>query len=232
LLADRAEDVPLSLADLHAATQVGELVDLAMPASVRERTADLIAGGGFELTAVDPAGLTVGRIRTLPDVVGSDMRLLVCGLNPSLYAADHGVNFARPGNRFWPAMLEAGLVTVDRDPRHALVHHGIGMTDLVKRATVAAAELTTDEFVAGLGRVERLCAWLRPRALCVVGLGGWRAAVDRKAVVGWQPEPLGGVPVYVMPNTSGLNASTQHDGFVGHLLAATDPGCPSTGSGS
>jgi double-stranded uracil-DNA glycosylase len=142
------------------------------------------------------------------------------------------VNFARPGNRFWPAMLAAGLVTIDRDPRHALVHYGIGMTDLVKRATVAAAEISPDEFVAGVARVERLCAWLQPGALCVVGLSGWRTALDRKAAVGWQPDPLGGVPVYVMPNTSGLNASTQHDGFVDHLRAATDPGYPSTGSGN
>ena len=161
------------------------------------------------------------------------MRVLVCGLNPSLYAADQGVNFARPGNRFWPALLAAGLVSIDRDPPHALAHHGIGMTDLVKRATVAASELTRDEFVAGLARVERLCAWLRPGVLCVVGLTGWRAAVDRRAVVGWQPRQPGGVPVYVMPNTSGLNASTQHEGFVAHLReATTNRAGRATGSGS
>ena len=160
------------------------------------------------------------RTDTLPDWVAPGMRLLICGLNPSIYAAQAGVPFARPGNRFWPALLEAGLATVDRDPDHALAHHGIGFTDLVKRATVAASELATDEYAAGLRRVERLCRRYRPAALCMVGLRGWRAAVDRKATTGWQPQPLGGVPVYVMPNTSGLNASTQLDGFVAHLRAA------------
>jgi TDG/mug DNA glycosylase family protein len=162
----------------------------------------------------------VRRLRTLPDRVGPDLRLLVCGLNPSLYAADRGVGFARPGNRFWPAMLAAGLVSIDRDPTHALREHAIGMTDLVKRATVAASELRREEFEAGVARVDRLCAWLRPRAVLLVGLAGWRAAVDRKATTGWQPVDLGGAPVYVMPNTSGLNASTQLPGFVAHLHAA------------
>ena len=185
---------------------------------------DLLEGAGFEVVGRGP--LVARRLRTLPDRVGPDLRLLVCGLNPSLHAADRGVGFARPGNRFWPAMLAAGLVTVDRDPTHALHEHGIGMTDLVKRATVAAAELRADEFVAGVARVERLCAWLRPRAVLLVGLAGWRAAVDRKATVGWQSRSLGGAPVYVMPSTSGLNASSQLPGFVEHLrtAAGTTPG--------
>ena len=82
------------------------------------------------------------------------------------------------------------------------------MTDLVKRATPRADELTTAEYRAGLERVGRLCAWLRPGAVCFVGLAGWRAAADRKAVAGVQPETLGDTPVYVMPSTSGLNART------------------------
>ena len=89
------------------------------------------------------------------------MRLLVCGLNPSVRAADAGVGLVTPGNRFWPAALAAGLVTRDRDPRHALLAHGVGMTDLVKRATPRAAELTRDEYRAGVERLGRLCAWLR-----------------------------------------------------------------------
>ena len=94
------------------------------------------------------------------------------------------------------------------------------MTDLVKRATVAADELGRDEFEAGVARVERLCEWLRPGAVYLVGYAGWRAAVDRKAQPGWQPTPLGGVPVYLGPSTSGLNASTQLPGHVEHLRAA------------
>jgi double-stranded uracil-DNA glycosylase len=206
-------------------------VKFSFPRLVERRIDDLVTGAGFELVARDGLDMTLRRQRSLPDHVAPNMCLLVCGLNPSLYSADRGVNFARPGNRFWPAMLAADLVTVDRDPVHALAHHGIGMTDLVKRATVAASELTR-EFIAGVARVERLCAWLRPGALCVVGLAGWRAAVDRRAVVGWQPRDLGGVAVYVMPNTSGLNASTQHAGFVSHLRAATSRADRATGSGS
>ena len=81
------------------------------------------------------------------------------------------------------------------------------MTDLVKRATPRAAELTRDEYREGFARVERLCAWLQPAAVCFVGLAGWRAAADRHAQPGWQSE-VGGRPVYVMPSTSGLNAAT------------------------
>jgi TDG/mug DNA glycosylase family protein len=147
------------------------------------------------------------------------MRLLVCGLNPSVYSADAGIGFARPGNRFWAAAIAAGLVTVDRDTRAALAA-GIGMTDLVKRATPRADELTRDEYRAGLARVERLVRWLQPGAVCFVGLAGWRAAVDRKAVAGLQPDGLGGRPAYVMPSTSGLNARTPPSELADHLRAA------------
>jgi double-stranded uracil-DNA glycosylase len=85
---------------------------------------------------------------------------------------------------------------------------------------VAAAELTRDEYVAGLGRVERLVRWLRPAAVCFVGLAGWRAAADRRAVAGVQPAGLGGAPVYVMPSTSGLNAATSIAVLTDHLRAA------------
>jgi double-stranded uracil-DNA glycosylase len=195
--------------------------------------ADVLVGAGFTIdgsdrgVAVEDEGgryprLTARatRARTLPDTVGPGMRLLVCGLNPSLYAADAGIGFARPGNRFWPAALAAGVVSTDRSPDRALLDHGVGMTDIVKRATVAATELTTDEYREGLARVERLVAWLRPGAVCFVGLAGWRAAVDRRATPGVQPAGLGGVPVYVMPSTSGLNARTSVAEHADHLRAA------------
>jgi TDG/mug DNA glycosylase family protein len=166
------------------------------------------------------------RARTLPDTVGPGMRVLVCGLNPSLYAADAGVGFARPGNRFWPAALAAGLVAVARDADAALRDHGVGMTDLVKRATVGASELTTAEYRDGLDRVGHLVRWLRPGVICFVGLAGWRAAVDRKAVAGVQPRGLAGVPVYVMPSTSGLNAHSSLPDLTAHLRAAADLAAP------
>jgi len=197
---------------------------------------DLLVGAGFDVEEMAarirpvPGGTATGpftrlearamRARTLPDTVAPGMRLLMCGLNPSLYAADAGIGFARPGNRYWPAVLAAGLATVDRSPDRALRDHGLGMTDIVKRATTAAAELTAAEYRTGLARVARLVAWLRPGAVCFVGLAGWRVAVDRHAVAGIQPEGLGGVPVYVMPSTSGLNARSQLTELTDHLRRA------------
>ena len=93
------------------------------------------------------------------------------------------------------------------------------MTDLVKRATPRAAELTRDEYRVGLARLDRLCAWLRPAAVCFVGLAGWRAAVDRHAQPGWQRRGVGGCPAYVLPSTSGLNAVTPLARLVDHLRA-------------
>jgi TDG/mug DNA glycosylase family protein len=244
------EAMPLALADLHRVLCVGARVRLALFGGDREghdlfpdddfpgrffslwrteHVLDVVRGAGFDVDEVNELGSKHGerrivldliRARTLPDVVGPGMRLLVCGLNPSLYAADAGIGFARPGNRFWPAALAAGLATVDRDTWHALQHHGIGFTDLVKRATVAAAELDRDEYVAGLGRLERLASWLAPDVIAFVGLAGWRAAVDRKAVAGPQDRTVGGRPVYLMPSSSGLNAHSTVDTLADHLRAA------------
>jgi TDG/mug DNA glycosylase family protein len=94
------------------------------------------------------------------------------------------------------------------------------MTDLVKRATPRADELARDEYRDGLARVERLVRWLEPGAVCFVGLAGWRAAVDRRAVAGEQPDGIGGRPAYVMPNTSGLNARVPLAELADHLRAA------------
>lgn len=191
---------------------------------------DLLVGAGFDVdTMAEDRGHTAEflvawarRARTLPDTVAAGMRLLVCGLNPSLYAADRGVGYARPGNRFWPAALAAGLVARDRDPLDALVSHGVGMTDLVKRATRTAAELKPDEYRAGAARLERIVRWLRPRAVCFVGLAGWRAAIDARAVAGEQPDGFAGIPAYVMPSTSGANAHVQLPDVTAHLRAAAE----------
>ncbi len=97
---------------------------------------------------------------------------------------------------------------------------GVGMTDLVKRATARAEEVAPAEYAAGLDRVRHLVAWLRPAVVCVVGLTGWRAAVDRRAVAGPQPGDLGGRPVYLMPNPSGLNAHMDVPRLAAHLRTA------------
>ncbi|HUY64600.1 MAG TPA: methyltransferase domain-containing protein [Acidimicrobiales bacterium] len=236
--------LPLALAELHRVLEVGAPIDVqvlqgeyeghALPADdvggrffaawKPEALLDVFAGAGFDVVALqdedDVVRVRAVRLRTLADVVGPSMKLLVVGLNPSLYAADVGVGFARPGNRFWPAALAAGLASRDRDPVHALVHHGLGMTDLVKRATRRASELTPAEYRQGLARVERLVRWLHPGVLCMVGLSGWRAAVDRLAQPGVQPGDVAGRPVYVMPSTSGANAHARADELADHLRAA------------
>lgn len=196
------------------------------------RLSEVVEAAGFEVESLGAEvpttevphphiHLAARARRRLPDHVGTGMRLLCCGLNPSLHAADAGVGYVTASNRFWPALAAAGLATRDRDPRHLLRQHRIGMTDLVKRATPRAADLEVEEYREGLERLRRLCEWLRPAALAVVGLAGWRAVVDRRAVVGWQPEDLGGAPVYLMPSTSGLNARVSLDELSRHLRTAT-----------
>ncbi len=185
------------------------------------------AGFSVDQMATDhPAGparhldVTATARRALPDHVGAGMRLLCCGLNPSLHAADAGVGFVTGSNRFWSALALAGLSTVDRDPGRLLREDHIGMTDLVKRPTARADELRADEYRAGVERLDALCRWLAPSAVAVVGLAGWRAAVDRRAAVGWQERHLGPSPVYVLPSTSGLNAGTSLRALADHLRAA------------
>ena len=206
--------LPVALARIHWSTAPGDIVDWELPAAVR--VDDIVAGAGFERVG----GRRGRRLRTLPDTVGPGMRVLVCGLNPSVVAADAGFGFAGATNRFWPAATEAGLVTRARDPLHALVVDGVGMTDLVKRATKGTADLSSTEYRAGAERVERLVRWLRPPLVLFVGLEGWRAAVDRTAKPGRQPSAFGGAMAYVMPSTSGLNAHARRADLVAHMRAA------------
>jgi len=190
-----------------------------------DELAGILAGAGFEVDDVSIDGERVWadarRARTLPDTVAAGLRVLVCGLNPSVVAADAGYGFAGPTNRFWKAAAAAGLVSRPRDPLGCLVHDRVGMTDLVKRATPNAAVLSREEYQAGAGRVRRLVDWLRPGCVLFVGLAGWRAAVDRHATAGLQPETFAGVPAYVMPSTSGLNAHTSLAELTAHMRAAT-----------
>ena len=217
----------MALARLHRAVGPGDRVHVVAPGPRWNRALlrDLLVGAGFTpgrlVATADRAGWAVGATRalSLPDTVGPRMTLLVSGLNPSVYAAEAGIGFARPGNRYWPAALAAGIVAVDRDPDDALRSHGIGMTDVVKRATPRADALDPAEYRDGLARLERLVAWLRPGAVCFVGLAGWRA-LHPKAAAGVQPDALGGRPVYVLPSTSGLNARVPLAELAAHLRAA------------
>ena len=213
-----------TLTELHRSCTPEARVHLVLPSRADvgdQELADIAEGGGFVIRRRFATRASVlHRQWTIPDTVAPAMRLLICGLNPSPSAAEAGVGFARPGNRFWPVALAAGLVTRDRDPDDALAKHGIGMTDIVKRTTRRADELGREEFRLGLGRVTRLAARLQPRGICFVGLQGWRTVIDAKAGPGWQHRPLGDRPVYVMPSTSGLNASSRLDDLTAHLHAA------------
>ena len=219
----RTRSTPMALAALHRT--FGPRARRRIRFSPRlspQRRLDLAEGSGLRVVAgLERSVTTVERQWSLPDTVGPGMRLLISGLNPSPAAAEAGIGFARPGNRFWPAAMGAGLVSVDRDPGHALAQHCLGMTDLVKRTTRRADELEKAEYVAGMARLDRLVRWLGPDTVCFVGLAGWRAAVDRRAVAGRQQLTVGGRPVYVMPSTSGLNASASLADLTDHLRAAT-----------
>lgn len=219
-----AEELPEVLAELQMAHRPGDLVEVDLAGLIAPQLADLIIeGAGFERARAHNGNKRLRRLHTLPDRVGPNMKILVCGLNPSPASAESGIAFHKPGNRFWPAAIAAGLASVDRDPAHALARHGMGMTDIVKRTTRRAEEIGTDEFRAGMNRVVALVEWLEPAATVMVGLGGWRAVVDRTAQRGWQPGNLGGSPVYVMPSTSGLNAHDTVDTLTEHFRRALIP---------
>ncbi|HSP97740.1 MAG TPA: methyltransferase domain-containing protein [Candidatus Dormibacteraeota bacterium] len=199
----------------------GRLFTAVTPA----RATALLVGAGFTAVRARPLPddfwleLTARRARTLPDFVRPGLRLLICGLNPSLYSADAGLPFARLGNRFWPAATAAGLVTRPRDVRAAL-RRGVGFTDLVKRASAGAGALSAREYARGVERIATLARLYRPRAICFVGLDGWRAAVDRRAQPGWIAGGFAGVDAYLMPSTSGRNAAASLPVLVEHLRRA------------
>ncbi|MGH1488625.1 MAG: mismatch-specific DNA-glycosylase [Acidimicrobiales bacterium] len=237
-------ELPLALADLHRtlptdAPATLRTTDDTAPAQLifdaGYSLADILEGAGFAIDRQPqgrqaPAGRSELRLRrqfTLTDTVAPGMHVLVCGLNPSIYSAEVGIGFGRPGNRFWPAAVQSGLVSQPSDPRRALVDHGVGMTDLVKRPTRRADELAKSEYETGLARVRRLVGWAKPALVCFVGLAGWRAVVDRKATAGLQPlhvaadgDLFAETRAYLMPSTSGLNAHSQLPDLVEHLRKA------------
>ncbi len=150
--------------------------------------------------------------KPLPDVIAPGLDVLFCGINPSLLSAERGHHFARPGNRFWPAIHLAGftprLFTPDKDRQ--LLDHGLGITNVVARPTRTAAELSRGELRDGAAALAELVAEFRPRVLAVLGVTAWRSGFERpKAVVGLQPERIGGAATWVVPNPSGLNAHVQ-----------------------
>jgi TDG/mug DNA glycosylase family protein len=158
------------------------------------------------------AELAAAHGAVIDDLIAPDLNVLFCGINPGLWSAATGWHFARPGNRFWPALFGAGFTPrlFDASEQKLLLGLGLGITNVVARATARADELTPEEFVAGGKRLVEVVLKYRPKFLAVVGVGAYRTAfATPKASVGPQPETIGDTRVWVLPNPSGLNAHWQ-----------------------
>ncbi len=155
------------------------------------------------------ADLAAAVDRTIPDVLAPGLRVLFSGINPGLYSAATGHHFARPGNRFWPALHASGFTPRQLHPseQDQLLDLGLGITNVAARATARADELTQDELAEGGKILAAKVADQRPQWLAVLGVTAYRTAFGRpKAVVGPQPEQIASTSVWVLPNPSGLNA--------------------------
>ena len=175
------------------------------------------------------AELEAFRDATVPDLIGPGCRLLFVGINPSLWTAAVGAHFARRGNRFYPALLRAGIIerTVDAaagmsiQDRDHLIAKGVGITNLVSRATARADELTGAELREGAERLRETVRAVQPRVVAVLGITAYRAAFDaRGATVGRQQSTFEGAELWVLPNPSGLNAHETVDSLAAAYGAA------------
>lgn len=167
-----------------------------------------------------PEELAAAYGRGLPDVIGPGLTVLFCGINPGLWSAATGFHFARPGNRFWPALHRGGFTPRLLRPhqQRELLDLGLGLTNLVDRGTARADELTPTELLAGGRRLVAKVRRHRPAWLAVLGVGAYRMAFGARSVrVGAQPDPVGGARVWVLPNPSGLNAHYRLDDLAAEL---------------
>lgn len=158
------------------------------------------------------AELVAATGKTVRDVIAPGLAVLFCGINPGLYSAATGYHFARPGNRFWPALHAAGFTDHLLRPweEQRLLEHGVGITNLVKRATATAAELAPDELHQGRVALARKVRRYHPRSVAILGMGAYRASFRRpEARVGQQPDRFAGAVLWLLPNPSGLNAHHQ-----------------------
>jgi TDG/mug DNA glycosylase family protein len=161
------------------------------------------------------AELEAARDRSVPDLLGDGLRLLFVGINPGLWTAAAQAHFAKRGNRFYPALYLAGLTSQEIDASAGLTledatdltTRGIGITNIVNRATARADELSTTEIQRGGLELEMKVSHLRPAVVVVLGITAYRTAFNRfRAQGGWQPEALGEADLLVAGNPSGLNA--------------------------
>src|SRR5437899_442215 len=159
-----------------------------------------------------PAEVAAAAGKGIRDVVGPDLLVLFVGINPGLYTAATGHHFARPGNRFWPALHAAGFTPRLLHPseQRLLLKSGYGITNLVSRATATADELAPVEFVSGRRRLAAKLRRYRPASVAFLGVDAYRHAFGQpKVAIGRQPETFEGAEIWVLPNPSGLNANYQ-----------------------
>jgi TDG/mug DNA glycosylase family protein len=150
--------------------------------------------------------------RTVPDLIAPNLKVLFCGINPGLYSGATRLHFARPGNRFWPALFAAGFTDRLLHPseRDELLARGYGITAIVRRTTATAAELGDAEYRAGRIALEKKVRKYKPKWLAILGVGAYRVGFERpKARIGRQDETIGSTGIWVLPNPSGLNANHQ-----------------------
>jgi double-stranded uracil-DNA glycosylase len=166
------------------------------------------------------ADLLAAQNKTVPDVIAPGLHVLFYGINPGLYSGATGHHFARPGNRFWPVLHQAGFTNKLFTPAEEknLLADGYGITNLVARATATADELTTEELVTGRQRLLTKIKRYQPTIVAILGIGAYRTAFEYpKATLGEQPEPLARTRVWVLPNPSGLNAHYSLANLVYHF---------------
>jgi TDG/mug DNA glycosylase family protein len=158
----------------------------------------------------DQLSAAVGK--TISDLIAPNLQVLFCGINPSLYSAVVGHHFARPGNRFWPALHHSGFTPRLLHPSQEaeLLRYGLGITNIYEHATATAAELSRQQIAAGGARLQARVLTYMPRVLAVLGISAYRTAFDRpEAKLGLQSDRLADTIVWVLPNPSGLNAHFQ-----------------------
>ncbi|CAN5584509.1 G/U mismatch-specific DNA glycosylase [soil metagenome] len=158
----------------------------------------------------------------VPDVIAPGLLVLFCGINPGLYSGAVGHHFARPGNRFWRALHASGFTPrgLSAFEEQELLSSGLGITNLVTRATATADEVTAGELRRGGRSLARKVARFRPRCVAFLGLGAYRTAFESPgATVGLQEATIAGSTTWLLPNPSGLNAHYQLPDLARELAA-------------
>lgn len=153
--------------------------------------------------------LEEAKNKTVPDLVKSNLKVLFVGINPGLYTSAIGHHFGRPGNRFWPALFASGFTPRLFSPYESdkLLDLDLGITNMVKRTTLRADELSKQELLQGRKDLEQLVLRYKPKYICILGIGSYRTAFEKpKAQMGLQDETIGNTKIWVLTNPSGLNA--------------------------